>query len=46
MSIFTDTLHYSLDDYIKVRVTAFNNKGPSEKPSEVSTGTAQAKLIP
>ena len=46
MSVFTETLNYTLDNIIRVRVTAYNNKGPSNSPSEVSTGIALSKLIP
>ena len=46
MSVFTTSLRYSLDDSIRVRVTAYNNKGQSEASSEVSTSSATAKVVP
>lgn len=46
MSVFTGDLNYGLDDTINVRVTAINSKGSSLTPSDVSTGTATAKVIP
>ena len=46
MSLFTTTLNYALDDPIQVRVTAYNLKGSSDSPSEISDLAAIAKLIP
>ena len=46
MSLFTGTLNYDLDDPIRVRVTAYNDKGQSESPSEVSDSSALAKVVP
>ena len=38
--------NYSLGELILVRVTAVNEKGSSESPSPVSTGSATAKVVP
>ena len=46
MSIFTGSLNYGLDDVIKVRVTAYNDKGESDAVSDESTGAGAAKVVP
>jgi hypothetical protein len=39
-------LNYPIFEVIKVRITAYNEKGWSESVSETSTGAASAKTIP
>ena len=49
MSRFTSGIlafNYSLGELILVRVTATNEKGSSDAPSAVSTGSATAKVVP
>jgi hypothetical protein len=46
MDEFTTEFGYVLSEAPKVRITAFNEKGSSESPSEASTGDATVKTAP